>query len=607
MPPVRHIRTRHRPGNGAAPRAASRFSILVPTAGLTSVLLVTALASTPAQYQGSDIVLLFLVYATLALTLHTTTLYLNAISRLLAAGASLVVGAVLTVHLREQLRVPSSKVEFVATALLLAALYAFVVWASRPHSAKIAGRWPLIGCLALVALTVGGYTLDDTFRLHLLRHNRILGTPSYYLLAEPVEVLKRDLWRQAPSQAQSAAPTSAPSLKASAAPGRDLVFILVDTLRADGLSVYGGDPKQMPFTNSWASQSLVFSDTIANTSWTRPSVGSFFTGLPQEEHGAVDREDRLPDDRQTLAESLSELGYETAAFVSNFGAVGRAAGFDQGFREFYELDARPAPYARAAEVNRSVLNWLDRKISDRSSPRQPLFLYVHYLDPHAPYLSGGPQPRGRDLGRVAYEKELQYLDGHLHELVTALRSKLARPAILFTSDHGEEFGEHGEAGHGHALYHEGIRIPTVVSLDDRQGISPAKLEARDFFYLLLGLANNPALDAEAWAAGREHRQRYTSSYLSTSMGWHRPYLQRVCTRAVEEDDWILIWSAYGNTWELYDLRSDPKERVNLADMEPDKRAHMTSLLANSVTHWAKRVQAAPSGMTSEQLRALGYL
>ncbi len=366
----------------------------------------------------------------------------------------------------------------------------------------------------------------------------------------------------------------------------------------------------MPQLDRIAARSIVFHGVLANASWTRPSVVSFFTGLLPEEHGAVDRVYGLADRWWVLAEALRARSYATAAFVSNYGAVGRDAGFDQGFDHCEQLEGRP--YARTEQVNAAVERWLEAFRRSERLEEQPLFLYVHYLDPHHPHLAGDA-PRSSAVSEVrrAYDAELRYVDAWLGlgRLFDFLEAELPAPHFVFlTSDHGEEFGEHGGGGHGHSLYHEVVRLPALLAAaDGRSGAVDARLEARDFYDLLQRLAEGPELDVAAWATRHSRGQRYLSTWGATAMGWHRPYYRSVGLRGIERDGYFLVWSAYGNTWELYDLRRDPDQLRNVVRQHPERRRELAAAMDESVRWWAERVPVRHSDETLELLRELGYV
>jgi len=527
---------------------------------------VAALVTTPARYTPEDLVLLAATYAGLAAALHFGTAALLRWGRPLGALAALAVGLILVGHLRQQGHVLSSHGPFVAAAALAGLAYYALARATG------AGRWPdrpVVACLASAAglvLVVGiGFFASPSFRWHLLRHNKLIGTVVYYALAERVDSVCDSMWSARSGPDAALEPADAADAGASPAPvgpPPNLVVVLIDTLRADALAAYGAQPRQMPRLDALAERGAVFTDVLSNSSWTRPSVASLFTGLRPEEHGA-NAGDRLPEARRTLAEQLRAGGYETAAFVSNFAVVGAQSGFAQGFERFEELQGDPWPYARAERVTDAVLGFVDARAAQGAEARS-LFLYVHYLDPHDPYLSGitpGPWP---EMQRNAYAAELRYLDPHLERLIAAIRERLAGPTfVLVISDHGEEFGEHGEGGHGHSLYHELVRVPAVLVGPgvEAQRID-ARLEARDFFDLLGELSRGAAPDPAGWAKRHHRDRRFTSVYSRTKAALHHPFNRRICMRGIEEDGYFLIWSSFGPNLQLYRREDDPAETLN---------------------------------------------
>ena len=571
-----------------------------------------------------------------------------------AAGLVFSAGAAffLTLHLREQTRpggVTSSLnelpvlVSFVGVCLVVCLLYYLATYAfAAPREWRRLGAWTLIAVTGFFVLLATFYFSSNVFRWHLLRHNRLLGAFSYHLLAEDTASVKDALWKE---HEMADAATIVPAHHEAPAeagqgeevqllPQPNIVLIVVDTLRADALAGYGGAPGLMPHLNAFASESQVFVDVKANSSWTGPSMASLFTGLLPEEHGAVQGSPLGPDN-VTLPEALQLRGYRTVGFVSN-GAVIRAdRGMAQGFEEFHQLDTRGGsypPYPPAEVVNEAVFRWLrkafavepdsDTKTDQPSQDEtvaqvhRPLFLYIHYLDPHTPYLSGGDANPVRHSDAIAaYEAELRYLDTELHATLDVLAEQLEGPThTLITSDHGEEFGEHGERGHGRTLYDEVLAIPALLNLGagGTRGEIDAKLEARDFYDLLIRLANSDDLDVGAWARGKGRSERYSSVYTSRpDLGFAnlllRPHRVEACLRLIETDGYTLIWSGQGNTYELYDLRNDPAQLDNIAADEPDVVERLRAVLESAVSYWSPRIIQAPSEEELERLRALGYI
>jgi arylsulfatase A-like enzyme len=580
---------------------------LVLAAGLQAVAILSAPSISPLGTRLWFSVL----YATLGVGLVCWLTAATRIARPLGLVVAVGVGALLTWQVRENFDVPVRKDSFAALSVGVGiVLFLIVSRFDRRTSPLIPLLVGTASLALLAAAVVATFEAGGFERWRLLRHHKLFGTPAYYLLAQPVGSIRAELWAErASAQAPPAAPIP-PESAVSAGARPNLVFVLVDTLRADGLAVYGGPPDLMPELNAIAAQSLVFQNVLANATWTRPSVASLFTGLLPEEHGAVDRGDALSHDRVTLAELLSERGYTTAAFVSNFGAVGRSVGFAQGFQEFREITSSTMK-ARAEQVNQEVADWLASR-RERSGADAPVFLYVHYLDPHAPYLSGGPlEPKTRRQARQGYLAELRYFDQHIRRLVDRIDQELGGTTYVFlTSDHGAEFGEHGEGGHGHSLYPEVLHLPALLRTPSAEvGTISEALEERDFFELLLRLAESPALDVRQWARHAARDMRYASIYSTTTLfGFQRPYLREVAMRAVEQGGAMAIWSGYGPTYELYDLERDPGARVNLVEREPDRLERMRRTLDELPAHWSRPVPVDNlSSATEEQLRALGYI
>ncbi len=582
--------------------------LAVVPAALALTLFGVAFATRVFAYQGLDLLVLALLYASLAVCLHAGSGVLARIAAPLALPASLAVGAVLVWHLREQGLVWLMPLGFaVAGGAVGLVHFALLLLERRIGSAR--SMADLCGGAAVVfaTLLVASFSLSNTLRWQLLHQNKLIGVPAYYLLSEPTQAVREALWAAHEGKLEPASPAPEGN---GAAPGRPphIVFVLVDTLRADALQAYGAERLLMPELDRIAVRSIVFRDVLANASWTRPSVASFFTGLLPEEHGAVDRVYGLADRWWVLAEILRARGYATAAFVSNYGAVGRDAGFDQGFDHFEEIEGRP--YARAAEVNAAVERWLERFHRSERRRQLPLFLYVHYLDPHSPDLAGyAPRSLETSELRRGYDAELGYTDAWLGRLFDFLEAQLPAPRFVFlTSDHGEEFGEHGGQGHGHSLYEELVRLPALLTgADGPSGALDARLEARDFFDLLQRLAHEPALDVAGWAGRRDRGQRYLSTWGATPMGWHRPYYRYVGLRGIESDGFFLVWSAYGNTWELYDLGRDPGQTRNVVRDNPERTRELAAAMDESVRWWARRKAIRHSDETLDLLRALGYV
>ncbi|HZI64490.1 MAG TPA: sulfatase, partial [Thermoanaerobaculia bacterium] len=284
-----------------------------------------------------------------------------------------------------------------------------------------------------------------------------------------------------------------------AAPDRpNILFILVDTLRADHLTPYGYGRDTSPrIAELLAARGLVVERAYAQAPWTLPSAVSYMTSrYPGELLGESQGSFGLSDAEPSLTERLAARGYETAGFLAN-PTLHAGNGFDRGFATFYTPPATTdSMLLHGDELNRRALPWLRAHArSDR-----PFFLYLHYLDPHDPYdnpeVVDGRSPffpgyrgalsgrfmHGVYTGRIAlqdpeqdrrhlealYDTEIHYVDARIGELLGAIPEEvLAETLVLLTADHGEELQEHGGWKHGQTLYEEQIRVPLLVRWDGR--------------------------------------------------------------------------------------------------------------------------------------------
>lgn len=272
----------------------------------------------------------------------------------------------------------------------------------------------------------------------------------------------------------------------------DLLLVTIDTLRADRLACYGGPEDVGTEICRLERGGTRFAWAFATAPYTAPSVASMLTSRYPSGHGVVQAAgSRQPDRHATLAEQLRAAGYATGAVVSN-AVLGRFRNFRRGF-ESYDAElsepegVRPVLERRAAATTDAALAWV------RAQGDRRWFLWVHYQDPHGPYdppgvpaasdAAGAPRLPVLDvqsgLGGIpayqalpglfspaAYEarylEEIRHVDAHLGRLLDGLDASGARPAVLFTSDHGEAFGEDGfHFAHGHSVGLDQIRVPLL--------------------------------------------------------------------------------------------------------------------------------------------------
>jgi arylsulfatase A-like enzyme len=426
----------------------------------------------------------------------------------------------------------------------------------------------------------------------------------------------------------------------AAAHGANLVLFLVDTLRADRLGCYGYPRPVSPNLDAFAADAVLFERAVAQSSWTRPAMVSVFTGLVPQEHGVNGRVDRLPAGTTTLAEMLADAGYENAAFVANANMAKRF-GVAQGFSSYrlmWRSEVRDAPI-----VERGI-EWLDR----RAEPKRPFFLYLHLVEPHAPYrpspeieerfaTARAPvaEPPSRPFmkrlgsGQVTvtpeivgwlgdlYDGEVAAADAAFGLLVEKLRERelYDDTVVVVLSDHGEELYEHGRWEHGKTLYGEVVNVPMLLRLPrGPRGLRvAAPVQQVDLFPTLLA-----ALAVEGGATRRARSLLPLLRPEGDAPASETPLLSLLAVdglhvEAATDGRWRLIREhrPTGSTVELYDVRADPGETRDMAASEPETVTRLTARLdaaADEGSAAAPQPEAALIDRKLERrLRALGYM
>jgi len=272
----------------------------------------------------------------------------------------------------------------------------------------------------------------------------------------------------------------------------NVLFILVDTLRRDHLTPYGYERETSPeIAQRLAMPGAVVEDAYSQAPWTLPSVTSFMTSrYPGEILHGDPATFGIPDGVPSLAQVFSGLGYRTGGFIAN-PTLHASNGFARGFDTFYSPSSMAAIQAHADSINRRALPWV------RAHQGDPFFLYVHYIDPHDPYMNpdvvNGRSPyfddpgglNGRwvhgvytgkipveDMERTVrhftalYDTEIRYVDRAIGELLASIPPDvLANTLVVLTADHGEELHDHGFWKHGHTLYQDQIHVPLLFRWD----------------------------------------------------------------------------------------------------------------------------------------------
>ncbi|MHC4375650.1 MAG: sulfatase family protein [Planctomycetota bacterium] len=448
---------------------------------------------------------------------------------------------------------------------------------------------------------------------------------------------------------------------------QDVVLVSIDTLRADALGCYGNPAAPSPGLDALAAEGLRFAEVLAQAPSTAPSHATLFTGLSPYAHRVANYTDAefgtpvLADELVTLAERFAGAGYDTAAFTDD-GPLGRTwrlmAGFDVLHAEYEDV---------ALKVDQTL-----EYLAGRGSGA-PLFLFVHTYQVHQPFL---PPPEfeqrfrgdydgflierveglraarerdplanhGRELlsgsdeftpADVAYlfalyHAELAYTDRELERLWNALRARERWPdtVLAVTSDHGEEFGEHGEFGH-QQVHRETLRVPWILRLPGaraagtviEQTVSVADVGAT--LIDLVGLdAEGQGLPGSLAATLDQGVVPERPSHAVTNMHFVEPVRHMPYRRSLRSGRWALVQQIDdGGRGErhtaLFDRQDDPQEASPLATDSGDARAQaqrleqqLEQLLQSELGRRVgdARVQrAASDAAAAEQMKALGYV
>ncbi len=237
---------------------------------------------------------------------------------------------------------------------------------------------------------------------------------------------------------------------------QNVLLISIDTLRADRLSCYSTEHLRTPNIDKFAERGVLFSKAFAHTSTTLPSHTNMLCGTTPLHHGVHDNFNfALGREFLTLTEHLKASGYSTGAFIGGFPLDSRF-GLDQGF-DVYDDD-----FGKKSELEIRAEFVVDKAISWLEVQNNPWFLWVHCYDPHDPYEP--PEPFLKQYENDVYNGEVAYVDHVLGELYSYLEKHnlFDNTLIVFTGDHGEALGQHGEVTHGFFAYNEVIWVPLIV-------------------------------------------------------------------------------------------------------------------------------------------------
>jgi arylsulfatase A-like enzyme len=419
----------------------------------------------------------------------------------------------------------------------------------------------------------------------------------------------------------------------------NVLFIVLDTVRADRLSCYGYEKMTTPNIDRIAREGVLFSNAFSASPWTLPSHASMFTGLYPSQHQADWDHLHLDEGFPTLAEHLRDDGYETVALSEN-PFVGRTFGLGRGFGEFHETWRRPL-VVRAITKSatqlfhcRQRLEYADRSVglferwlTNNNHRGKPFFAFLNLMAAHLPRY---PRPafgsgdwtketlariepvnliperyylpkyklNQRELAIMAeiYDSEVLYLDSQIGKLISFLERTgiLDETIVILTSDHGENFGEHGLIEHQFCLYDTLLRVPLILRYPEM--LKPERIGKRvstvalfKTITAMVGTAGGKGFeDSKMGALGQLQGQEYVIAEFGNGVQVLRNVVGAEgvgvdfsrfdkSLKCVIEGDYKFIWSSNGEH-ELYRIAEDHTEVENIIEKEKDRARVLVQLL-----------------------------
>jgi len=416
----------------------------------------------------------------------------------------------------------------------------------------------------------------------------------------------------------------------------NVILISIDTLRADHLSCYGYSKPTTPNIDDFSQDAVLFKRCIAQSSSTLQSHASMLTSLVPLHHGASFAKKRaLPKRIKTLAELLKEKGFKTVSF-NDGGQLAPAFGLNQGF-DMYRSTKKNFDEFNFTHIVTQSINWIEEN-SDRN-----FFMFLHTYETHTPYTpkekylqlfdqnyagrlpaytsEGIAQKINRgDLSITeedrlhiihTYDAEIKSMDESFQTLIDYLKKKelYERTIIIFTSDHGEEFNEHGVmASHSHTLFNELLHIPLIVKFAN------SKFASRQVDELVRSIDIMPTI--------LDTLNTKPSPYMEgiSLMPLIKGQKPKIDTYAISERDMEITlknecWSIMNERWKLYnsrlyDLKNDAEEKIDVSDMHLNMKKSLRKrairfLQANRIFYADKKAKLDKK--EKELLKALGYI
>lgn len=412
----------------------------------------------------------------------------------------------------------------------------------------------------------------------------------------------------------------------------NVLFILIDTLRAERLGSYGYERETSPQLDALANSGIRFSRHLAQSSWTKSSMASMWTGLYPARTGITRYDHVIPGDALMAAELMRDAGFKTVGLYRN-GWVAPTFGFDQGFEVYQRPGASPLP-AKVRRENPTIRNGgTDEDVIQaaqeflRVSGKQRWFLYLHLMDLHEYVYDAESALFGSSYSDI-YDNSIRWTDGSLEILLQSLAEMghLENTLIVIGSDHGEAFLERGFEGHARRVFRETTEVPFLLGLPFR--LEPGVVvESRssnvDIWPTVLDLLG---IDPPAGIDGRSHRAGILASLAGEPLpeegqraiadldqNWSKRDSEPLPTVAVVEDTYryvrVDVAGEEPPLERLFDARDDPREQRDLSLEDPETLARLRAAAEqyqSTVPSWGDAPTRELGELELNLLRALGY-
>ena len=414
----------------------------------------------------------------------------------------------------------------------------------------------------------------------------------------------------------------------------NVVFIVIDMLRSDRLSAYGYKRRTSPVLDSLAATGIRFQNVEAQSSWTKASMASLWTGMYPERTGISRFYHAMPEEAVLPAEIFKKAGYRTAGIWRN-GWVANNFGFGQGFdlyikprqvRPDHQV-TRPSPGMRSLpgtdmDATLSAMEFMTGAKND------PFFLYIHYMDVHQ-YLYTDLSPDWGTSFSDFYDSSIFWTDHNIGRLMeTLVQLGIAdKTMVVIVSDHGEAFFEHGIEGHARNLYREVLDTPWIIVLpfELEPGVvvheRVANVDVWPTLLDLLGLSPLPGAEGEsvlglvvdaAEGRGRQENDSERAFFAQLDRSWGKVGVDSIPTLSmVKGAHRVNQFRDRPERVELFDRSVDPRERKNVASEQPEileeLEREIAAFYAKAPSQWSEAPEIEVDAMHLNQLRALGYV